>query len=373
MRDQTDQMSSPFKSLQGETLKGRFVIQDFLEKGGMSSIYLAWDQIDKRHVVVKTLPRELADQPKLIERTEREGKAIASLNHPNIIRIFDHFRIDDGRPAIVLDFMQGGSIRTLLSEYQEKNRAMPIDYALSLMIPVIDAMSFAHAIQIIHRDLKPTNILLHHDRRSAVVADLGVAKNLLESRITKTNAILGTPYYMSYEQAAGREVDARTDIYAIGVILYEMVTTRRPYHVNNVADLLSAMNNQTPYRVTKLRQSASPKLEAVIHKCLEIDPANRYQTMTLLLNDLKAARDHQSTYSYKPDPTNPTSAPYSAEELSPNTAGYQPAGPSPTVPQQASDRSAPNGNRSGIILGVIAALVFLSFVALILFLMGVFG
>ncbi|MFK7804503.1 MAG: serine/threonine protein kinase [Anaerolineae bacterium] len=360
-------MSSPFKSLQGETLKGRFLIQDFLEKGGMSSIYLAWDQIDKRHVVVKTLPRELADHPKLIERTEREGKAIASLNHPNIIRIYDHFKIDDGRPAIVLDFMQGGSIRTLLSEYQEKNRAMPIDYALSLMIPIIDAMSFAHAIQIIHRDLKPTNILLHHDRRSAVVADLGVARNLLESRITKTNAVLGTPYYMSYEQAAGREIDARTDIYAIGVILYEMITTRRPYHVNNIADLLSAMQTQTPYPVTKLRQSASPKLEAVIHKCLQIKADDRYQTMTLLLNDLKEAREHQSTYSYQPDPSNPTPPPHNPNDISPNTGATQ--------PQQMGHVPDPHatGSRSGIILGVIAALVFLAFVALILFLMGVFG
>jgi serine/threonine protein kinase len=391
-------MSNPFKSLQGETLKERFVIQDFLEKGGMSSIYLAWDKVDKRHVVVKTLPRELADQPKLVERMEREGKAIASLKHPNIIQIFDQFRLDDGRPAIVLDFMQGGSVRTLINEYNEKNRAMPIDYALSLMIPVVDAMSFVHSIQIIHRDLKPTNLLLHHNRRSAVVADLGIAKNLLESRITKTNAILGTPHYMSFEQATGAEVDARADIYAIGVMLYEMVTTRRPFQITNVANLLSSMQNQTPYRVTKLRPSASPLLEKIIHQCLQINREDRYQTMAQLRDDLQEAKEQQAEQSSQSSQTVGSTAADSfgadlAPSISPPPSQHQaqhqasnpfaqenaPEGSEITSvkPSAGADRSPisttpPSGVRLGIVMGFFAAIVFIAFVALVLFLAGVF-
>ena len=354
----------------GETLKGRYVVQDFLEKGGMSSIFLAWDQIDHIHVVIKTLPRELAEHPNLVKRMEREGKAIESLNHPNIIRIFDQFRIDDGRPAIVLEFMQGGSVRTLLNEYREKNRAMPIDYALSLIIPVVEAMSVVHGIQIIHRDLKPTNILLRHDRRIPVVADLGVAKNLLKSRITKTNAVLGTPYYMSYEQAAGREVDVRTDIYSIGVILYEMVTTRRPYHVNNVADLLTAMQNQTPYQVAKLRKSASPILGNVIHKCLSIEPDNRYQTMEQLLKELEKAQEHQSSYSPNTDLTqNISDRSINHPEIGSGTAEAPPHSQKET----AGNHSINQTNKSNLILGIIVVAIVIAFAALILFLLGVFG
>ena len=208
----------------GTLLSGRYRLESKLGSGGMSTVYLAVDETLGRHVAVKVMHREISDQPDQLERFRREARAVAQLSHPNVVGVIDAGD-DDGHPYIVFEYVPG---QTLKRRVDELGR-LPLDEATAYAIEVGRGLAAAHAARLVHRDVKPQNVLIDSEGR-AKVTDFGIARSLEGHGLTATGRVLGTTDYVSPEQAMGRDADPRTDVYSLGVVLYEMLTGEVPVH-----------------------------------------------------------------------------------------------------------------------------------------------
>ena len=269
---------------------GHYQILSHLGEGGMGVVYKARDQHLDRYVAIKVLPPELVADPDRKRRFFQEAKAASALNHPNIITIHD-IASDNGTDFIVMEYVQGKTLAQLIPR-----RGMKLNEALKVAIQIADALAKAQAVGIIHRDLKPGNIMV--DEGGLVkVLDFGLAKlterpQLGEEESTRSiplwteeGTILGTASYMSPEQAAGKSVDARSDIFSFGSVLYEMVTGQRAFQGDSKMSTLAAVLNQEPKPATEIARSLPRDLEKIINRCLRKDPSRRFQHMA----DLKVA------------------------------------------------------------------------------------
>jgi serine/threonine-protein kinase len=263
--------------------------------GGMGEVYKAKDTRLDRTVAIKVLPSHLADNPDLKQRFEREARAVSSLNHPHICTLYE-FDTQDGTDFLVMEYIEGESLADRL-----KKGALPLDQALRHAIEIADALDKAHRQGVVHRDLKPGNIML--TKSGAKLLDFGLAKlkssepgqegSVLsalpteEKPLTEKGSILGTFQYMAPEQLEGKESDARTDIFAFGAVLYEMVTRKKAFEGKSQASLISAIMTANPPPISKL-QSMSPRvLDHVIQRCLAKDPDRRWQTAADLMLELE--------------------------------------------------------------------------------------
>ena len=278
-------------------LASRYTIEREIGCGGMAVVYLAQDLKHDRQVAVKVLRPELAAAVGA-ERFQQEIKIAANLNHPHILPLLDSGsaveQLSDSPPDrlsaflyYVMPYVEGQSLRDRLAKEGE----LPVVEAVKLLHEVVDALAHAHDNNVVHRDMKPDNVLL--SGRHALVTDFGVAKAVSEAtgsnRITTEGVALGTPAYMSPEQAAADpHIDHRADIYAVGVVAYELLTGRTPFVGNTQQELLAAHVTQTPDPVTKYRDSVPPALAALVMKCLEKKAADRWQTAEELLPQLEA-------------------------------------------------------------------------------------
>jgi eukaryotic-like serine/threonine-protein kinase len=299
----------------GTTL-GHYRLVQLLGRGGMGEVYLAEDTRLHRQVAVKVLARELGDDPDRRQRFEREARAVAALNHPNIVTI--HSVEDSGRQIfLTLELVEGQTLGTHIPE-----RGLPLDRLLAYAIPLTDAVGAAHQRGITHRDLKPANVMVTTDGRVKVL-DFGLAKvkeaapspeTMLPPtmELTGEGRILGTAAYMSPEQAEGKPVDARSDVFSLGVMLYEMATGERPFKGETQVALISSIIKDTPSSVTDLKRDLPRELSRIVHRCLKKDPEDRYQTAKDLRNDLRALKEDLSSGELQPPApamTAPTSAP----------------------------------------------------------------
>jgi serine/threonine-protein kinase len=263
-------------NLIGQTL-GRYHILEQLGQGGMATIYKAYDTRLERDVAVKVIRKGAfpAEQlERILKRFEREAKALARLTHPNIVPVIDYGE-HEGSPYLVMPYLPGGTLKARLGQ------PMPWEEALRLLLPVADALAYAHEHNILHRDVKPSNILLT-EKGQPMLTDFGIAKILdVEDTqtLTASGVGIGTPEYMSPEQGLGKPVGPPTDVYALGVVLYELVTGRKPYTADTpMAVVVKHLSDPLP-RPSQFARDLPEAVEKLLLKALAKQPEDRYQTM----------------------------------------------------------------------------------------------
>ncbi len=254
----------------GRTLGPYQVVQE-LGRGGMAVVYKAFQPSLRRYVALKVLPDYFQSDPEFVARFQREARAAAQLSHPNVVTIYDVGE-QAGVHYIAMEYLEGGSLLDRLAR-----GPLSPEEALQIVEQVGSALDFAHSRSLIHRDIKPANILFSADGRPKVT-DFGIARAGDTSRLTRAGAMLGTPDYMSPEQAQGMAVDHRADLYALGVILYEMLTGRVPFQADTPHAIVYALIHQPPLPPRQLRPDLSPAVEAVLLKALAKRPNERFQT-----------------------------------------------------------------------------------------------
>jgi len=266
--------------LESNTFVSHYRILRKLGEGGMGEVYLAEDTKLGRKAVLKfMLPENLAD-PTFKARFLREARAAAGLNHPNVITIYEVGE-DQNRAYIAMEYVDGESLEELLA--REK---LSLNQALDIILPICEGLGAAHQTGITHRDLKPANILI--DKTGKVkVADFGLARLEDSEKLTRTGAVMGTPAYMSPEQVRGEKPGPRSDIFSLGVMLYELLTAKLPFWGNNVPAISHAIIYEDPKPAAELNPEIPEALEQVINKALQKRPENRYASMPALLSDLK--------------------------------------------------------------------------------------
>src|SRR5438093_1784918 len=270
-------------SLIGTVLSGRYRLESKLGSGGMSTVYLARDETLQRWVAVKVMHREMADQPDQLERFRREARAVAQLSHPNVVAVIDAGE-DGGHPYIVFEYVEGETLKQRI----DRLGRLPVDEATAYAIEIGRGLAAAHGQRLIHRDVKPQNVLIDAEGR-AKVTDFGIARSLESDGLTKTGRVLGTTDYVSPEQAMGYDVDARSDIYSLGVLLYEMVTGEVPFSAETVVGVAMKHVNEPLPPVQAKRPEASAALAAVVERATVKDPDKRYPDMAATVADLETA------------------------------------------------------------------------------------
>src|SRR5436305_935009 len=268
-------------TLLGTTLNGRYLLQARIGSGGMSTVYRALDETLERQVAVKLMNREVASDSDQLERFRREARAVAQLSHPNIVGVIDAGE-DESRPYIVFEYVEG---ETLKERIRRLGR-LPIAEAVAYAIEIARALGAAHARHIVHRDVKPQNVLLDEEG-SAKVTDFGIARTLDEDGLTADGRVLGTTDYVSPEQALGQAVTGQSDLYSLGVALYEMVTGEVPFKgESQVAVAMKHVREQLP-DVQRKRSEVSAALAAVIDRATAKRLEDRYADDAELIADLE--------------------------------------------------------------------------------------
>ena len=339
----------------GKTIGGRYQIEELLGQGGMSAVYKATDPNLRRAVAVKIIHSHLSTDQEFVRRFEEEAAAVAQLRHPNIIQVFD-FSHEGAAYFIVFEYIPGESLQERLKRLNAANSHMAYQEATSIAAYVADALEFAHEQGLIHRDVKPANVMINV-RRQPILMDFGIAKIVGGAQHTATGAVLGTARYMSPEQIRGQRIDARTDVYSLGAMLFEMVSGRPPFEADSAMTLMM-MHVQDPVPdLGQLRPDVPLGLTAVIHKALEKEPANRFQTAAEMATALRATKSAAAAgavpiISAAARPTKPT-----PESMSPTVAGPE------TTQDATAQKAAPNPlfKRLGIAGGVIALLALIIF------------
>jgi len=270
-------------SLIGTVLSGRYRLESKLGSGGMSTVYLARDETLQRWVAVKVMHREMSDQPDQIERFRREARAVAQLSHPNVVAVIDAGE-DGGYPYIVFEYVEGETLKQRI----DRLGRLPIVEAAAYGIEVGRGLGAAHAHRLVHRDVKPQNVLIDPEGR-AKVTDFGIARSLESDGLTKTGRVLGTTDYVAPEQAMGQEVDARCDVYSLGVLLYEMLTGKVPFYADTLVGVAMKHVNEDMPDVQERRPEVSSALAAVVERATAKEPRRRYPEMTAALADLEGA------------------------------------------------------------------------------------
>jgi serine/threonine-protein kinase len=267
----------------GTVLSGRYKLEAKLGSGGMSTVYLANDGTLDRAVAVKVMHREMSEQPDQLERFRQEARAVAKLSHPNVVAVIDAGE-DGGHPYIVFEYVEGETLKQRIARLG----ALDTQEALAYAIEIARGLTVAHARNMVHRDIKPQNVLIDAEGR-AKLTDFGISRQLEQDGMTATGRVLGTTDYVAPEQAMGHPVDPRSDIYSLGVVLYEMLIGQVPFHADSqVGVAMKHVNEELP-DVQQRRPEISAAAALVVERSTAKDPAERYQEVGEMIDDLSTA------------------------------------------------------------------------------------
>jgi predicted Ser/Thr protein kinase len=258
----------------GDVIAERYELLEICGTGGMSTVYKAHDQLLERNVALKVLHPHYGDDEEYVERFRREARAVAQLSHPNIVTVIDRGEAD-GHQFIVFEFIDGENLKELVG----RTGQLPVRRAIELAVAVADGLAFAHEHGLVHRDVKPQNVLLNGDGE-AKVTDFGIARSLdVEHGVTQTGTVMGTSNYLSPEQASGKPVTPATDVYSLGVVLYELLTAEVPFPGDNFVAVAMKHLNDPPPDILQIRPDVPLRLASALDRALEKDPTRRFASM----------------------------------------------------------------------------------------------
>jgi serine/threonine-protein kinase len=267
----------------GDVIADRYELEELVGSGGMSSVFRARDRLLDRHVALKVLHQHYAEDGEYVERFRREARSVAQLSHPNIVTVIDRGEAD-GRQFIVFEYVDGENLKQVL----EETGPLPVRDALELALGVARGLAFAHDHGLVHRDVKPQNVLLNGDGRPKVT-DFGIARSLdIEHGVTQTGTVLGTSSYIAPEQASGGRVDAQTDVYGLGVLLFELLTGEVPFEGDNFVAIAMRHINEPPPSVLERRGDVPPRVAAAVDRALAKEPRQRFPSMDAFAAELEA-------------------------------------------------------------------------------------
>ncbi|GHD18695.1 serine/threonine-protein kinase PksC [Streptomyces violarus] len=293
---------------------GRYQLRDLLGQGGMASVHLAYDSVLDRQVAIKTLHTELGREQAFRERFRREAQSVAKLTHTNIVSVFDtgEDTLDSmTTPYIVMEYVEGRPLGSVLDEDVRQQGAMPADKALKITADVLAALEISHEMGLVHRDIKPGNVMM--TKRGVVkVMDFGIARAMQSgvTSMTQTGMVVGTPQYLSPEQALGRGVDARSDLYSVGIMLFQLVTGRLPFEADSPLAIAYAHVQEEPPVPSTINRALPPAVDALIARALKKNPNERFPSSEAMRDECLrvAASFHAAPPSIVPGTQAPSGA-----------------------------------------------------------------
>ncbi|MFJ4841951.1 protein kinase [Streptomyces sp. NPDC088746] len=274
----------------GSVAGGRYQLRDLLGEGGMASVYLAYDSALDRQVAIKTLHTELGREQSFRERFRREAQAVAKLQHTNIVSVFDTGEDELGgalMPYIVMEYVEGQPLGSVLQSDIQQYGAMPADKALKVTADVLAALETSHEMGLVHRDIKPGNVMM--TKRGVVkVMDFGIARAMQSgvTSMTQTGMVVGTPQYLSPEQALGRGVDARSDLYSVGIMLFQLLTGRIPFDADSPLAIAYAHVQEEPVAPSSINRSITPAMDALVARALKKNPNERFPSAAAMQDEI---------------------------------------------------------------------------------------
>ncbi|WP_433546617.1 protein kinase domain-containing protein [Streptomyces sp. CA-294286] len=281
----------------GSVAGGRYQLRDLLGEGGMASVYLAYDSALDRQVAIKTLHTELGREAAFRERFRREAQAVAKLSHPNIVSVFDTGEDtvlyagsaaagEAPMPYIVMEYVEGDPLGSVLAADIQRHGAMPADKALKITSDVLAALETSHEMGLVHRDIKPGNVMM--TKRGVVkVMDFGIARAMQSgvTSMTQTGMVVGTPQYLSPEQALGRGVDARSDLYSVGIMLFQLLTGRLPFEADSPLAIAYAHVQEEPVAPSSINRTIPPAVDALVARALKKNPNERFPSAAAMADE----------------------------------------------------------------------------------------
>ncbi|WP_055533355.1 protein kinase domain-containing protein [Streptomyces graminilatus] len=323
---------------------GRYQLRDLLGEGGMASVHLAYDSVLDRQVAIKTLHTELGREEAFRERFRREAQAVAKLTHTNIVSVFDTGEDDVAgttTPYIVMEYVEGEPLGSVLDADIRQFGAMPADKALQITADVLAALEISHEMGLVHRDIKPGNVM--RTKRGVVkVMDFGIARAMQSgvTSMTQTGMVVGTPQYLSPEQALGRAVDARSDLYSVGIMLFQLVTGRLPFNADSALAIAYAHVQEEPVAPSSVNRALPPAVDALVARALKKNPNERFPSAV-------AMRDECLRVAASLQPATPNIVPGSLAQSGTGVASavFPPvdqAAPAPPGPVQTPYQPAPH-------------------------------
>jgi serine/threonine-protein kinase len=346
--------------VRNDVVAGRYRIESRLGSGGMSTVHLAFDERLERYVAVKLLAEHLASDPAFVSRFQREALAAARLIHPNIVQVFDS-GLDDSRDQhyIVMEYIDGQSCAEILRD----RGWLPTEEALPIILGACAGLDYAHRKGVVHRDVKPGNLLLGPDS-TVKLADFGIAKATEQSSITQVGSVLGTAAYLAPEQGRGEEAGPPADIYALGVVTYQLLSGRLPFEGASLTELAIKQQREPPQRLDELVAAVSPPLGRAVAIALRIDPRQRYPTAVEMAHALeegaRGIAPGSGTAVVPPRDSNSTTV-IARDEHTRVVSGVKPRQPRPgQVRREQPPEKPPPSSRAGRIAALVVALLVIA-------------